>query len=202
MSEASTAAIILAAGASTRFGTPKQLLDWQGQPLLRQVVLQALATPASQIVVVLGAHFRRVAAVIHGLPVTLAYNPHWQRGMSSSVALGLRAVRGQEDAALFLLADQPNVSSDLITRVIRAYASTRAPIVAPRHRKQRGNPVLFARELFPDLMQITGDQGGRPLIRRYRGRVHWLEADASILYDIDRPQDVPKRPGAPDSRLP
>ncbi|RUA15911.1 MAG: hypothetical protein DSY55_05255 [Clostridia bacterium] len=191
MSEASIAAIILAAGASTRFGAPKQLLDWYGQPLLRQIALQTLATPARQIVVVLGAYFQQAAPVMHGLPVTLAYNPRWQRGMSSSVALGLRALRGQADAALFLLADQPNVSSDLMTRVMRTYASTRAPIVAPRHRGQRGNPALFARELFPDLMQVTGDQGGRALFRRYADQVHWLEADASILFDIDRPQDMP-----------
>jgi len=189
MTETSVAAIILAAGAATRFGSPKQLLDWRGRPLLQHVVLQALAAPVSQIVVALGAHDSRVAPALHGLPVTVAYNRQWATGMSSSVALGLRALRPGVDAAIFLLADQPGVTSDLISRVILAYASCRAPIVVPRHGGRRGNPALFARELFPELMQVAGDQGGRALFQRYAGRIHWIEAGECILFDIDRPQD-------------
>jgi molybdenum cofactor cytidylyltransferase len=168
------AAIILAAGESKRFGSPKQLLDWEGQPLLRTVVWQALAALVSEIVVVLGAHYARVAPVVHGLQVTLARNPRWRAGMSSSVALGLRALRTDADAAIFLLADQPEVTSGLISCVIGAYAQSGAPIVAPRVGGRRGNPALFAREILPELMQVTGDQGGRALMQRYGDRIHWV----------------------------
>jgi len=184
------AAIILAAGESKRFGSPKQLLDWEGQPLLRTVVWQALAAPVSEIVVVLGPHYARVAPVVHGLPVTLARNPRWQAGMSSSVALGLRALRTDADAVIFLLADQPQVTSELIGRVIAAYAASGAPIVAPRAGGRRGNPALFPRDLFPELMQVTGDQGGRALMVRYEDRIAWVDADAGALFDIDEPGDL------------
>ena len=183
-------AIILAAGASTRFGSPKQLLDWKGQPLLRHVVWQALAASASEIVVVLGAHCARIAPVMHGLPVTLACNHRWQVGMSSSVALGLRALRGDVDAALFLLADQPQVTPGLIARVLRTHAETGASIVAPRAEGRRGNPVLFARSLFSGLMQVTGDQGGRALMQRYADQIAWVDADDRALFDIDEPGDL------------
>lgn len=184
------AAIILAAGESKRFGSPKQLLDWQGQPLLRHVVWQALAVPVVEIVTVLGAHYARVAPALHGLPVTLARNPHWSVGMSSSVALGLRALRQPVDAAIFLLADQPYVTPALVNRIIRTYAETGAAIVAPRADGRRGNPVLFSSEIFPELMAVSGDQGGRALLARYEERIHWVNADDRVLFDIDEPQDL------------
>jgi len=193
MPKVSIAGIILAAGASTRFGSPKQLLAWRGQPLLRHVILQALAAPLSEIVVVLGAHFQRVAPVVQGMPVTLACNHRWQAGMSSSVALGLRALPTASDGALFLLADQPEVSPGLIEGMMTAFARTRAPVVVPDVGGRRGNPALFARALFPELMQVQGDQGGRALMQRYRERIHWVAADEGALYDIDRPCDLDQR---------
>jgi len=187
------AAIILAAGEARRFGSPKQLLDWQGQPLLRHVVLQALAAPVAEIVVVLGAHARRVAPVVHGLPVTLMVNRAWRQGMSASVKAGLRAARVAPDAAIFLLADQPLVAPELIRRIIQTHAVTGAAIVAPRVGRRPGNPVLFARALFPALLQVTGDQGGRAVMRAYEERVHWLDADERAAFDIDAPADLPPR---------
>ncbi len=190
------AAIVLAAGASTRFGSPKQLLAWRGRPLLQHVIWQALAAPVCEVVVALGAHYARVTPIAHGLPVTLARNADWEAGLSSSVALGLRALRGRPDAAIFLLADQPGASPELIARLIRAFARVRAPIVLPRVRGQRGNPALFARELFPELMQVTGDQGGRALLTRYWDDIAWVEADERALFDIDTPEDVASAPSA------
>ncbi|MCS7038393.1 MAG: selenium cofactor biosynthesis protein YqeC, partial [Anaerolineae bacterium] len=96
-------AVVLAAGGSVRFGAPKQLALWQGQPLLRHVVLQVLAAPVQEIVVVLGAHYEETAAVLAGLPVTLVYNPDWEAGQSTSVRAGLRACAPQTQAALFIL---------------------------------------------------------------------------------------------------
>ncbi len=193
MPEVSVAAIILAAGASTRFGSPKQLLDWRGQPLLRHVILQALTTSLSEIVVVLGAHFQRIAPIVHGMPVTLTCNHRWQQGMSSSVALGLRALQTDPDGAIFLLADQPEVSPELIGRMVTAFARTRAPIVVPDVGGRRGNPALFASALFLELMQVRGDQGGRALMQRYGKRMQWVQADERALYDIDWPRDLDQR---------
>ncbi len=190
MPEASIAAIILAAGASTRFGSPKQLLNWRGQPLLRHVILQALAAPVGEIIVVLGAHYARVAPITHGLPVLLAYNSHWRAGLGGSVGLGLRALRQDAAAAIFLVADQPGVTSQLITRILRAHIETRAPIVAPRSQRRPGNPVLFARSHFSELMQASGDLGGRALLRRYPQHIHWVQTDDGALTDIDYPRDL------------
>ncbi len=187
------AAIILAAGEARRFGSPKQLADWQGRPLLRHVVLQTLAAPVAEIIVVLGAHARQVAPVVHGLPVTLAVNHAWEQGMSGSVKIGLRAARVQPDAALFLLADQPRVTPELIRGLIQAHAATRAAIVAPRAGDRPGNPVLFARALFPELMQVTGDQGGRAVMRAQGDRIHWVEVAREALFDIDAPGDLTPR---------
>jgi molybdenum cofactor cytidylyltransferase len=186
------AAIILAAGESKRFGSPKQLLNWRGRPLLRHVTLQSLAAPVDEIIVVLGAYAERIAPVLRGLPVTLTINHAWPRGMSESVKLGLRAVRGDVDAALFLLADQPGATPALCQRLIRSHVATQALIVAPRAGARPGNPVLFARDLFPQLMQTSGDQGGRTVMKAHPDRILWLETDASALADIDRPEDVAK----------
>ena len=186
-------AIILAAGEARRFGSPKQLLDWKGQPLLRHVALQALAAPVAEIIVVLGAHAPRVAPAVHGLPVVLAVNHAWRQGMSASVKVGLRAARVEPDAAIFLLADQPLVGPELIHRVIQAHITTGATIVAPRAGHRPGNPVLFARAHFPELMQLTGDQGGRGVMRAHGDAIHWLDADAGAVFDIDTPADLTPR---------
>ena len=184
------AAIILAAGESKRFGAPKQLHAWQGRPLLRHVICQAMAAPVSEIVVVLGAYAAQVAPITHGLPVTLAVNRTWAAGMSGSVKIGLRALRDEVDGALFLLADQPRVTPELLTRLIQAHAAFGSPIVAPRARGRQGNPVFFARSIFPELMRITGDQGGRAVIARRSRDVFWLDVAERILFDIDTPGDL------------
>ncbi len=185
-----TAAIVLAAGASTRFGSPKQLHSWRGAPLLRQVVLQALAAPVQRVVVVLGAYFDAIAPALAGLPVWVVYNPDWEQGQSASVRAGLRAVGPVVEAALFMLGDQPRQPADLLHHLVNAHRRTLARIVAPRHRGRRGNPVLFDRSLFPELMQITGDRGGRVLFERYQEEIAWVEAGEEVLEDVDHPEEA------------
>lgn len=183
------ATVILAAGASTRFGSSKQLLDWHGQPLLRHVVLQALAAPCQQVIVVLGANAERIAPTLAGLPVILVYNPDWEQGQSTSMQAGLKACAAGTQAALFVLGDQPALPPDLLRDLIETHRRTLAPIVAPRHQGRRGNPVLFDRRCFPDLLAISGDTGGRPLFERYRQDIAWVEAGPEILADVDLPVD-------------
>ncbi len=181
------AAVVLAAGGSSRFGSPKQLHEWQGVPLLRHVVMQALAAPVQEVIVVLGAYFEEIAPLLHGLPVTIVRNVDWERGQSASVQAGLRACAPGTQAALFVLGDQPHLPASLLHHLIEVHRRTLAPIVAPRHQGRRGNPVLFDRRCFPDLLSITGDTGGRPLFERYRAQVAWVEAEAEVFLDIDEP---------------
>ncbi len=187
------AAVVLAAGASSRFGSPKQLLDWQGQPLLRHVVLQTLSAPVQQVVVVVGAHFEEVAMILQGLPVTMVYNRDWEQGQSTSMQAGLRACAPETQAVLFVLGDQPALPSELSQRLVAAHRQTLAPIVAPRHLGRRGNPVLFDRACFGELLSISGDSGGRSLFKKHADQVVWIETGPETLDDIDRPEDMAGR---------
>lgn len=121
--------------------------------------------------------------------VQIAYNKEWEVGLSTSVRIGLRALPDSVSAALFLLADQPGITAELINAVIHRYRQTLAPIVAPRHRGRRGNPVLFDRSLFGDLMELEGDQGGRALIEKRAAEVEWVETGPEVLADVDTPTD-------------
>jgi molybdenum cofactor cytidylyltransferase len=131
-----------------------------------------------------GAYAAQVQAALADLPVTLAHNPDWASGQSASLAAGLRALPLATGAALFLLSDQPHVPAALVRSLTAMHAETLAPIVAPLVEGKRGNPVLFDRQTFPDLMALQGDVGGRALFARYL--VTWLPwHDASVLLDIE-----------------
>ena len=183
------AAIVLAAGASQRFGCPKQLLPWGGKPLLQHVVDEALASPVGQVIVVLGHRAGELAPCLAGRPVRLVVNEEWERGISSSVREGLLALEPGTEAAIFLLADQPLVTRRVIAALLRRWRETRALIVAPFHKGRRGNPVLFSRPLFPQLLSLKGEGGGRALISRYEEEVERVEAGEGVLLDIDTPED-------------
>ncbi len=184
------AAIILAAGASKRFGQPKALLDWHGQPLIAHIADVVLASPARPVVVVLGAHAEPVRLALGDRPVQVVVNPNWREGMSTSVRAGLSALPDDTPAALFVLGDQPNVTPDFIAALITRFQGTGAPIVEPRAGSRPGNPALFAREMFAELMQITGDRGGRPLVIKYADRVAVIQVDdLTTLQDIDTRED-------------
>ena len=182
------AGIVLAAGGADRFGQPKQLLLWQGEPLVRRAARIALEAGLEPVVVVTGAYSKEVRSTLTDLPVVLVDNPLWEAGQGTSVALGVKALNHRTGAAIFLLADQPNVPVTLLTSLASRHEQTLAPVVAPLVSGQRSNPVLFDRQAFHDLAELTGDIGGRALFSRYK--VEWLPwHDASVLLDIDRPED-------------
>jgi len=190
MPDQPVAALILAAGASERYGQTKTLLDWHGEPLIAHVARAVLASPARPVVVVLGAHADEIRQTLHDLPVQIVVNRNWREGMSESVRVGLAAVPVEACAALFVMGDQPGITPDLLTSLIAHFRKTGAPIVEPRFRDRPGTPALFAREMFPELMQLTGDRGGRPLIHKYADRVAVVQvSDPATLKDIDTPQD-------------
>lgn len=183
-------AIILAAGASTRMGQPKQLLPVAGQPMVRRVTAAVCSVGLQQVIVVLGAKAGAVAAALQGLPVEMVTNPSWQEGLSTSIRAGLGALRPEIDAALLVLADQPDLGPELLQALLDRYRAAGGLIVAPFYKGQRGNPVLFGRALFNELGRVEGDRGGRMLIAHHEAHLVRVDVDdPAVVADIDTIED-------------
>jgi molybdenum cofactor cytidylyltransferase len=185
------AGVILAAGRAARYGQPKLLLTWRGEPLVRQVAKKALQAGLSPVVVVTGAMRDAVQAATQDLDVIQVYNPDWEQGQSTSVKAGLGTLPVETGGAVFLLADMPQVSVELIRALVKEHAQTLHPLVAPRVAGQRANPVLFDRSAFPALFDLQGDWGGRVLFNAPdRFPVAWVPwDDPAVLLDVDTPED-------------
>ncbi len=183
-------AVVLAAGMSSRMGTNKLLMDVAGKPMVRHTVEAALASHAEPVIVVTGHAAADVKAALAGLDVQIVNNPEFANGLSTSLRHGLNALPEDCDGAMVLLGDMPGVSAALIDRLIAGFdpAEARAICVATRHGK-RGNPVLWARRFFPEMLAIEGDVGARNLIGAYGELVCEVEAaDEGPLTDIDTPE--------------
>jgi molybdenum cofactor cytidylyltransferase len=180
------AAIVLAAGASTRMGRQKLLLPLaEGRPLIRLSVERVLAGGLDDVVVVLGRDAEAMATALAGLPARTVVNPRFAEGQSTSLRAGLDALRPATEAVVVALGDQPLPDSGLVGDLIAAFREHGRPIVVPRYRDGRGNPVLFAAAVFDELRAVSGDQGGRGVITRDPGRVSEVEVDASMPPDVD-----------------
>jgi len=186
------AAIILAAGRGSRYGAEdnKLLVEMDGQPLLRRVAEAALTSRACRVVVVTGHAREEIEAALAGLPVSFAHNADFASGLALSLRAGLAAVENA-DGVVVLLGDMPGVSADVVDRLIAAFEKAPAcAAVIPTCRGRRGNPVLIARAIFPQVMQLRGDEGARKLLRSIDGVVELPLDDAFILADIDTPADL------------
>lgn len=186
------AAIVLAAGSSSRMGTNKLLADIDGRPLIRRVAEAAIASAAKPVIVVTGNDSERVRKALQGLDVQFIENPDFTKGLSESLKRGLPALPEDCDGAVMLLGDMPGVTPGLIDKLIAAFApdESRAICVATRNGK-RGNPVLWARRFFAEMMSLEGDVGARGLIGSNNELVCEVEAgDGDPLTDIDTPQDL------------
>ena len=195
-------AVILAAGASTRLGTPKQLLEIDGRPLLVRAVEAALASPAWPVVVVLGAHAEKIRPLLARQPVLIAENPTWPEGMAASLRVGIATLQQfsrQLDAALVALCDQPAFSADTIAQLVTAQRATGRSIVAARYGGRNGAPALFLREHFPALAALTGEEGARPLLNGDPAHVAAVDLPALAL-DLDTPADVAALAREPSAR--
>ncbi|MBM3134653.1 MAG: molybdenum cofactor cytidylyltransferase [Chloroflexi bacterium] len=183
-------AVVLAAGGGRRLGRLKQLLPWGGQTMIEHVVDTVLASTVDEVVVVLGCQAAAVQQVLTGRPVRVVVNAAWEEGLASSLRAGLAALSPQAEAVLFVLGDQPRLTAQTIDRLLAHYRTTRCPIVVPVHRGRRGNPVLFARSLFPELLVLQGDVGGRVLLDKQRADIAEVDVGSEeILVDVDTLED-------------
>lgn len=186
---------MLAAGGSSRFGAPKQLVEHGGVPVVRRAAMAALEAGARSVVVVLGADSDKVLPALVGLPgVRVALNTRWEQGLASSLASGLSALaeNPEIDAALVMLADQPFIDAYALRNLIDAFGPNR--IVASAYSNTIGVPAIIGREHFAELSMLEGDRGAGPWLRERRSKVTAIPLPASPL-DIDTPEDVERLRG-------
>jgi molybdenum cofactor cytidylyltransferase len=186
----SLAALVLAAGRSTRMGGPNKLLaEIGGRPLVRIAAEQALASQARPVIVVTGHQRERVEAALAGLDVTFVHNPDYAEGMSTSVKVGIAAVPPDADGAIVCLGDMPQVDAKLIDRLLAAFDPEKgALVVVPTIDGKRGNPVVWSRRFFPELAALGGDVGARHLIASYPEAVAEVPVPGrAALVDVDTP---------------
>ena len=186
----SIAAIIIAAGASSRFGSPKQLLIWEKDNLLNTLIKTTSDAGLNPIMVVLGCHAIKIEQSILDKSVKVIFNQDWEKGQSTSVKAGVQALTEAYPnvmGAFFLQVDQPQTPVELLQK-IKEKAYKDAQIVLPLIRGQKSSPVYFSKRCFDKLRQITGDQGGRAIMPHFEVEtVEW--SDERQLLDIDRPED-------------
>jgi molybdenum cofactor cytidylyltransferase len=187
----SIAALVLAAGRSSRMGGANKLLaEIGGRPLVRIAVEEALASQARPVIVVTGHQRERVEAALAGLPVDFVHNPYFADGLGTSLKTGIAALPAQSDGVIVCLGDMPQVDAAMIDRLIGAIDPAKGALIAmPTIEGQRGNPVVWSRRFFPDLMAVEGDVGARYLIGRYTEAVAEVPLSGkAALTDVDTPE--------------
>jgi molybdenum cofactor cytidylyltransferase len=189
---ASVAAVVLAAGRSSRMGAQNKLLaDIAGKPMVRRVVETALASRARPVLVVTGHQGAEVAAALAGLQVTLIANPDYATGLASSLKAGIRAVPADRDGALILLGDMPRIAPEHVDLMVDVFAAAPDTILVPVHEGRQGNPVLWPRRHFLALLQLEGDAGAKRLIAAHQRDVREVDLQTSgIFADIDTPDEL------------
>jgi molybdenum cofactor cytidylyltransferase len=183
--------VILAAGASSRMGTPKQLLELEGKTLLTRTIEAALASEAWPVVVVLGANAEKIRTTISRLPVLVAENPAWSEGMAASIRTGVTTLQQFSrslDAGLFALCDQPSFAAATITRLMQAQRETGRGIVASHYSGRNGAPALFLKKHFAALAALTGEEGARAMLNGDPAEVATVDLPA-LAADLDTPED-------------
>ncbi|MCI0669162.1 MAG: nucleotidyltransferase family protein, partial [Myxococcaceae bacterium] len=183
------AAILLAAGESARLGRPKQLLPFRGRTLLRHAAETALRSSCEEVFVVLGAAGESVRPQLDGLPVQVVLNAEWREGMGTSIRCGLRAALHEPrplDGALMLLADQPLVTAEHLSRMVALFRCGRAPIVAAHYDGHPGAPVLFGDALFSELLRLEGGSGARQIVAASSSETLLFELpEAAVDVDVE-----------------
>jgi molybdenum cofactor cytidylyltransferase len=162
--------IVLAAGSSSRLGTPKQLLAVGGQNLVQHAVSVALSSRIGPVLVVTGANRKAVEANLEDMDVQLAYNPDWQEGMGASIRWGTQVALGlypETDGLLFMVCDQPHIQPQVLRALLERQRESGKPIVTSSYEGVRGTPALYHASLFAELKTMQGDSGARPLLQKH-----------------------------------
>lgn len=182
------ALLLLAAGASTRMGRPKQLLPYHGRTLLRRAAETAVASGCMPITLVTGALHEALVAEVAGLPIQAIHNADWETGMASSIRAGLAALaNARPTAVLIMLSDQPLVTPELLRELMARQQLTQAPIVAAAYGDTLGVPAVFDQSVLPDLLALEGAQGANRLIAGRGAAVQRVPFPAG-LFDVDTPE--------------
>jgi molybdenum cofactor cytidylyltransferase len=193
------AVVVLAAGAATRFGRPKQLAEVNGRSMLATALAAAAAQPGP-VMVVIGAYYELMRAHLANLPLPLAqqlagrlhlvHNPHWEEGQATSLHAALRSLPPTTEAAVWMPVDQPFLDPVLLAELVAAWrrgANLAAPAVSG---ELRGAPALFDRSFWPQLAAVQGDRGGRTVLQRHAAEVTLISAPGEWLQDVDYPYDL------------
>lgn len=183
--------IVLAAGASRRMEQPKQLLEFEGKTLLRRAVETAIESVCKPVVVVLGANFKKMNSEIKDLPVEICFNENWQSGLSSSIKTGIRKLQTIEpdiSAVIITLADQPFVMATHINNFAEKFYQSKSAIVAAEYNGTTGVPALFAKEIFDEFFELSGDKGAKSIMEKRRETPETIKLPEAA-FDIDTQQD-------------
>ena len=207
MHRSGVSAVLLAAGAGSRFGGGKLLAPYKERPLIEAALCGLRGSPVDEIIVVVGAEGERLRNVAAEHGARVVENPVWEEGMSTSVRAGLRACSSEARAALVSLADQPLVGTRAVERLVKAFKGGAEVAVATYGGEPR-NPVLFAREVWPILeRELSGDKGARVFLRRHPELVTEVPcddvadpADVDTVEDLRRLEDLSVPGRAPGER--
>jgi molybdenum cofactor cytidylyltransferase len=185
------AGLVLAAGRSSRMAPRNKLLEpVGGEKMVRRVAATAIASGAEPVIVVTGHEAASVNAALRGLDVTIVANPDYAEGLSTSLRAGLRVLPAGIDGALILLGDMPEVEGSVLRALMAALTDASAICVPVRHGRI-GNPVLWGRSYFAEMMQLAGDKGAKPLMAQHQAQLIEVEvATDSIFEDVDAPEDL------------
>jgi molybdenum cofactor cytidylyltransferase len=184
------AGLVLSAGESTRMGTDKALLAYRGRTFLETIVGTLRESDITRIAVVLGHHAEAIRAATNVKGAEVVINTDYAQGQTSSLQAGLRVLASPDlDAIVLCLVDHPAVSAPTIGKLLAAFRESSNTVVIPTYQNQRGHPVLIARALFDDLLQLGPGTGANAVIRKHRDRTRFIEvADPGILLDVDDPE--------------
>ncbi len=186
------ACLITAAGSAVRFGEDKLRIPIHGQPMGVHALDVLSQVPFSLPVLVTSEDKRYLIDRAERLGFAVVLNPAPERGMSSSVRLGTEHIcrAGAYDGILYAVADQPNLRAETVERLVKAFEGEPGCIWAPEAAGKRGNPVIFPASTFAELLQVTGDRGGRQVIAAHRSLLRTIPADPEELKDIDTKEDI------------
>ncbi len=188
------AVLILAAGQSSRLGSPKQLLEFEGSPLISRVAKTAVEADIGEVFVVVGANAEQVKNELNMPHLRLVLNEEWQEGMASSIRKGLAAVEKAEpevDGVMILVCDQPYLEAGTLREILQKQQASGLAMAASVYQGKVGTPAVFHRSIFPQLMELTGDTGARKLFNAHAGEVALVPFEKGII-DIDTKEDYEK----------